>query len=425
MTDVLIIGAGVAGLSAALELKKRGLTYLLIEATDKPGGRARTHRNGAGTAIDLGAHWLHGENTPLRAVLDHYGLPYHEETEGDMFVHEHGKLNPAPEDWIEGAVDWQKADAIKKGEAPDVPLPDLAVDDAARARLSDFGLMWDGIDPPYHPSAYEFLTDENTPGGLQPKNGMASLVEALAREAGPENLRLNTPVARVTSHKDHVDVQSNDGTRFMARMALFTGSLGILKSNAVTFDPPLSQDFRRHLSGLVMGKMNKIVVEVDPAFLDARRVGIDTGFILLDSQPPYFCHVRSAGVPVIQLYISGHHAEIIEGMTAKEALDYLSRVVTPVDCLRGFEAHVVAEPVVSGWVSNPFTRGAYSCCLPGHKRQSPHREARVFFAGDTFDERFPASVAGAFRSGETAARLAATALDIHAGPAVWNETYQI
>ncbi len=425
MTDVLIVGAGVAGLSAALELKKRGLSCLVIEALDKPGGRARTRRGPTGTPIDLGAHWLHGEDTPLRAVLDHYNLPYHEETEGEMFIQSRGKVARAEEEWVESAVDWDKANAIKAGDIADVPLPDLGVNEAARERLASFGLMWDGIDPPYHPSAYEFLTDENTPGGLQPKGGMGALVEALARDLGAENLRLNTPVAGVVSQKDHVDIHATDGTRFMGRIALFTGSLGVLKANAVAFEPPLTADFRRHLAGLVMGKMNKIVVELSPAFFAERRIAVDTGYILLDARPPHFCHMHSAGAPIVQLYVAGRQAELIEGMTSAEALDYIHRILAPVDPLAGFEAHVVGDPVVSAWVSNPFTRGAYSCCLPGTKRQGPHREARVFFAGDTFDERFPASVAGAFRSGQDAARQIATALDRHAGPAVWTETYQV
>lgn len=425
MTDVLIVGAGVAGLSAALELKRRGLSCLVIEALDKPGGRARTRRGPAGAPIDLGAHWLHGDNSPLRGILDRYGLAYHEETGGETYIQHRGRCARSEEEWIESAVDWDKAEAIKAGKIPDVPLPDLAVDDAGRERLSQFGLMWDGVDPPYHPSAYEFLTDENTPGGLQPRAGMGALIDALARDLGAESLRLNTPVARIVSQKDHVDVQSSDGTRFMGRVALFTGSLGVLKANAVDFEPPLSADFRRHMAGLVMGKMNKIVVEVGPAFFAERQVAVDTGYILLDAKPPHFCHVHSAGAPIIQLYISGQQAEVIEGMTASEAFDYMHRILAPVEQLAGFENHVAGDPVVSGWVSNPFTRGAYSCCLPGTRRQGPHREARVFFAGDTFDERFPASVAGAWRSGQAAARQVATALDIHAGPAVWNETYQI
>jgi monoamine oxidase len=174
-----------------------------------------------------------------------------------------------------------------------------------------------------------------------------------------------------------------------------------------------------------MGKINKIVVELSPTFFAERKIAVDTGYILLDARPPHFCHVHSAGLPVIQLYICGHHAEMIEGMTADEALDYLHKILAPVEQLVGFESHIVGDPVVSAWVSNPFTRGAYSCCLPGNKRQGPRREARVFFAGDTFDERFPASVAGAFRSGQEAARQISAALDIHAGPSVWSETYQI
>lgn len=425
MTDVLIVGAGMAGLRAALDIRARGLSCLVIEAMDKPGGRACSRRTATGTTIDLGAHWLHGEDTPLRGTLDHYGLGYHEETEGEMFVQNRGKLVRSEEDWIETAIDWDRAKAVKARTAPDVALPELGVDDAARERLGQFGLMWNGIDPPYHPSAYEFLTDENTRGGLQPKTGMGAIIDAMARDLGTENLRLNTPVRAVVSQKDHVDISCGDGTRFMGRVALFTGSLGVLKSNAVTFEPALTAEFRRHLSGIVMGKMNKIVIELTPAFFERRQIAVDTGLILLDARPPHFCHMRSAGSPVIQLYICGRQAEMIEGMTSREALDYLHRVLAPVEKLSGFEDHVVGDPVVSAWVSNPYTQGAYSCCLPGTRRQGPHREARVFFAGDTFDARFPASVAGAFRSGEEAARQIAAALDIHAGPSVWTETYQI
>jgi monoamine oxidase len=193
---------------------------------------------------------------------------------------------------------------------------------------------------------------------------------------------------------------------------LFTGSLGVLKSNMVSFQPPLSGDFHEHLAGMAMGRLNKIVIEVDPAFMAARDIPVDWSLELLDNDPPHFCHVRSGGEPIIQLYAAGRQAERIEGMTPAEALDYAISVLRPIDVLRGFGGHILSPAIITRWVANPYTRGAYSCCLPGGRRSGPRREGLIVFCGDTFDERFPASVAGACRSGKAGARMAIEALGI-------------
>ena len=150
--------------------------------------------------------------------------------------------------------------------------------------------------------------------------------------------------------------------------------------------------------------MNKIVAEVDPAFFTVRNIPNDLSLELLDGAPPHYCHVKSAGLPLISLYISGKYAAGIEGLDAAAARTYLRRVLAPVEQLEGFDDHMIGDPIISQWVGNPFTCGAYSACLPGGRRSGPRFEGRVGFCGDTFDERFPASLAGAFRSGEAAAR---------------------
>jgi len=402
MTDVIIIGAGMAGLSAALALKARGIDSLILEAQDHAGGRARTVTTRTGTPVDLGAHWLHGEGTPLKTVLDRYHLGYRRDEGGNMLIIENGTTRKASEDWLDSGIDHARAEGIKTGALPDCPLPDLAVNDRARKTLTEFGLMWNGLEPPLLPSALEFLTDENTPGGLQPDGGIGAVIAHMARDAG--GIEYGVAVTAVVSADDHAEVRAGDRA-WRTKHVLFTGSLGVLKSGAVTFDPPFSHDTRAMLDGLVMGTMNKIVAELDPAFLDKRCVPDDQSLELLDGDPPHYCQVRGAGLPLINLYVSGRHAADVEAMDQAAAFEHLRRALAPVELLRGWEDHVRGPPMLSAWGGNPYVQGAYSAALPGTRRSGPRTEGRVILCGDTFDPRFPASLAGAFLSDQEAAKM--------------------
>lgn len=414
MEDVIIIGAGITGLTAALECKRAGLSWRILEACDQPGGRARSRSLSSGRTVDLGAHWLHGEDNPLKAELDRYGISYRRDGGDAIHIQENGALRQAGDDWLDKAIDRDKADAVLSGGAPDCALTELAVDAEARKVLGDFALLWDGVDPPVVPSAHEFLSDGSTPGGLQIDGGMGELIGHMAEEAGLGRIHLRTSVSKIAETDDGVRIQAMDGSHWFGRRVLFTGSLGVLKSNMISFQPPLSGDFHEHLAGLVMGRVNKIVIEVDPAFLAARDIAADMAIELLDGDPPHFCHVHSAGQPVIQLYVAGRQAEKIEAMTPAEALAYAAGVLRQVEPLRGFDGHVLSPVIVTRWVANPYARGAYSCCLPGVKRSGPRVEGAIVFCGDTFDEQFPASVAGAYRSGQAGARLVIEALGVKA-----------
>ncbi len=411
MEDVIIIGAGVAGLTAALALKRAGYSYRILEACDAPGGRARSRQLPSGVVADLGAHWLHGGvDNALKTEVDRYGLKYREDKAQAARVYEDGQLRT--EDiaaWLDDAIDHDKASGVKMGELHDCPLPELAKDDHARRLLSKFAVMWDGIDPPLQPSAREYLTDENTPGGPQIDGGMHSLIGRMAEEAGTDRIHLRTSVARVIQTKAEgmpcVRVEAMDGSTWLARRAIFTASLGVLQSGMVRFTPGFSSAFHEHLGGLVMGKVNKIIIELDPAFVRERDIPVDMSIEQLDAQPPHFAHVHSAGQPLIQLYVSGEQAEAVEGLTPDEALAYVQTVLSPIDILKGFEAHVVSPPIATRWVASPYTRGSYSSCLPGARRSGPRVEGLVTFCGDTFDDRFPASMAGAYRSAQAGAQL--------------------
>ncbi|MEJ0010413.1 MAG: NAD(P)/FAD-dependent oxidoreductase [Alphaproteobacteria bacterium] len=409
-TKILIIGAGMAGLTAARELRSGGVDFAVLEAQDAPGGRARTITGATGLPVDLGAHWLHGEDNPLKDMLDEYGIAYAVDDAHAMRCYSGGAMEKVDAGrWLTRYIDRDKARRIEEGTLADCPLPELAANEEGARMLGLFGRMWDGIDPPLFPSAREFLTDENAPGGLQPEGGIGALTTHMLHDIGAR-IRYGTPVVALVSDEGGVRAVAESGEEFYAKKAIFTGSLGVIKSGLVEFRPKLSAAMREELAGLAMGRMNKIVLELPPEFFARRAIPENFSLELLDDDPPHFCHVRGAGLPFITLFASGAAAARMEHLAGEEAVEYVRKALAPVEELRGFEMHVVGAPIVSAWVGNPYTLGAYSACLPGGSRSWLREEANVYFAGDTFDTRFPASLAGAARSGKVAARMAAYAL---------------
>ena len=127
------------------------------------------------------------------------------------------------------------------------------------------------------------------------------------------------------------------------------------------------------------------------------------GYVLrLDATPPHFCHISA---PLVTLFISGDAAGKVERLQPVQAIAYVKDILAPVEEMQGFEAYVVGEPIITRWVGNPYTQGAYSACLPGGKRSWPVAQGNIMLCGDMFDPNYFSSLAGAYRSGLAAARL--------------------
>lgn len=393
MQDVIIIGAGMAGLSAALALKDKGLSYFLLEAAGEVGGRAITRRLPSGVAADLGPHWLHGEDNELGAVVKAYGLSGRKDDGDQMRVYENGRVIDSGEDWLDTAVDWDMAEAIKSGKAQDVAISELGRDEESRRRLRRFGQGWNGLQAPLEPSAYEFLTDQNEPGGLQLNGGIAALTAKMADDIGRDAVRLNYRVGSVAAIPGGVRVDDLE-----ARHAIVTVSLGVLQSRAIAFDAEVQTAIDHATAGLLVSRMNKIILELEPGFFNDRGIPADLGLQLLDGIPHY-CHVRGAGQPLIVLFTTGDAASYSETLTPDQALDYARDVLSPVEQLKGFDARLASAPLVTRWIANPLTRGAYSALMPGFKRHAPWWNGPIGICGDSFDDHFPGSLAGAWRSG--------------------------
>lgn len=228
--DVLIIGAGVAGLSAAALLRQDGLSVRVIEARGRLGGRVVTDRS-LGFAADLGASWIHGARgnpvTDLARARD---------------------LRLMRSDW-EGLV-------VRDGAGAQVDLPDW---------LETHSLTTlDYADDPHHLSPEAQDEGEEFGGSDQLIHGGYDQILSALDISGVE-VSLNSPVSAIRHDAQSVTAFVGD-TRFDAQAGIVTLPLGVLQSGTPRFDPPLPPTTRDALSRLKMGALEKVFLHYDHAF---------------------------------------------------------------------------------------------------------------------------------------------------------------
>ncbi len=245
--SVLVVGAGMAGLAAARSMADAGWPVRVIEARDRIGGRVYTNRDW-GVPLEMGASWISGmSDNPLMELAqkaqsqliptDYYGW-------AKLAVEP--QLQPLsydPESWrtfVQRARD--RVDGGSLGAAVDAAARGEELSDSDRAQLS-FYLTTEIADEyaadPNQLSAMTF-DDSEYAGGEQDvvANGYDALPRLLAN--GLE-IALNTPVTAIVRRDDSVVVQAGNRS-FAGSAAIVTVPLGVLKSGAIAFDPPLPTD---------------------------------------------------------------------------------------------------------------------------------------------------------------------------------------
>jgi monoamine oxidase len=418
MVDVVIVGAGAAGLAAAADLRRAGTSTLILEASAAPGGRARTSTPAAlgGTWLDEGGAWLHmAEHNPLVPMAQRAGFRLTEAFRGQSLMHIGDRRATAAEDAAYEAAEAQWMTIIDG--APDAPDTDLATAAGAFRHQNPWvptieawhSSLIDAVDAPYL-SLADFRLNQLDGQNLNPPHGLGRLLRDLLEDAaGP--IRCNAPVRRIAWDGKMVRVET--GTEVIeAGAVIVTVSTGVLASGLIAFDPPLPAATQGAIANLPMGLLSKVVLRA----AGEDRLGMKDGTMAFRMVPQFGDPLMSfiawpRGQDHVIGFVGGDPAWAL-APDPRAAADFARAEWR---ALFGAQADRIfaADSFATDWGTDPFHLGAYSYARPGGAGAraalaEPVGE-RLFFAGEACRiDGMAGTVGGAVLDGRRAAALILT-----------------
>jgi len=419
-TDVIIVGAGLAGLGAAATLQRRGRRAVVLEASGRVGGRAHTsHPPELGGAwFDHGAQWLHAPaRNPLVPIAEEAGIAL---VDSDTFRTERTFIDGRPVTPAENAAydaTWpaftEMADRVL---AEDAHAPLAAV--AARMKGNPWAHAvenWEGpiinVADPDKFSLRDWRTNVLEGANLLIPGGIGTFAERILAPMAAD-IRLDTPVTRIAWQEAHgVTVETPRGS-LRAGAVIVTVSTGVLAANAIRFDPPLPADTQAALAGLPMGLAIKVVFRPTD---ENDRLGLPE-HCSLDRQvragegPAMVFSAWPTGRPIISGWLGGGTAWDLhrEGGRAIEAF---ARSELRRNLGSDADAKLMLA-MVTQWGSDANYLGAYAYARPGHwaaraSLGAPLAEGRLQLAGEACNsDGLAGTLAGAWNAGKRAAEAA-------------------
>ena len=417
---VVVIGAGMAGLTAANALHHAGVPCVVLEARDRLGGRLHTADVG-GSPVDLGGAWIHTPiGNPMTAWADQCGV---ERRAANALIDivgwdaEHGRVPP---DVLERllAESWEATPAI--AAAGRALGPDTSVAEAMAVVLAERGgdpvehgwfakLLLGAIEqdsaapatsmPAVHPESSTLEYGGDYVGDML-LGGYVRLIEPMA--AGLD-IRRGWVVASIETGRDGIAVTSADGRTESGSHVLVTLPLGVLQAGSVRFAPDLPADRRAVIERLGMGRFEKVALRFERPFWSETGVphivdvspgaGPRVSFVLgLDS---------SVGEPVVVGLAFGSD---VGALTTGTPAESAARVMA---VLEGATGRPVPSPVAiarTAWSVDPFAQGSYAYVKLGSTLEDLDTlglpvAGRILFAGEATSSARCGFADGALTSG--------------------------
>lgn len=399
--DVVIIGAGVAGLAAAKAARPAGLTTRVIEAKPRIGGRAYTETASLrGIPFDHGAMWLHSASeNPLVAVADRLGFSYRKTRRGRRIRLATRWASAAERrDWLAFETAGLRAIEAAARAGRDMAISDAIPRDSRWTSLFDrWVTVFAGVDPDAG-STLDYVRYRDLDQDWPVRDGFGALIAAWGQDV---EVALKTPARSIERTRDGVRVTTARGA-IDARVAIVTVSTAVLGAEAIRFDPPLPDWKRAAIAAVPMGPVNKVAILFDR---DVFGMPAQSSASFVAPYPDIFgFQIRPFGRNLATAHLGGRFA--IEMERAGEA----AIVALALDRLQAMFGSSIARRVVAGvataWASDPFIGGGYSAALPGraHLRSDLARPVheRIFFAGEATHPHFFSAAHGAYLSGAAA-----------------------
>jgi monoamine oxidase len=367
--DVVVIGAGAAGLLAALEIALTGRTVAVMEAKEKTGGRMFTAHAGNGYPLELGAEFVHGDLPLTKELLKKAGVKT-TVVRGSIWQHKNGQLNEQV-DFIEDYSDLEKK---FKEVKDDMPVADFLSFFLADETYEELRFSLKNYVEGYYAADVErastfSLRDElmkSDEEQYRMEGGYRQLVNYLERQCGEKGVEffLSQAVAKLYWKKDSVEVVAAQNT-VLAKKALVTVSVGVLQKGGIEFSPALPEK-KAAAQKLGFGHAVKIILCFDEPFwknqnLTGRKNLSDLNFLFSKEEIPTWWTQHTKEEAVLVGWLGGPGAGALatldeEGMIQK-ALQSLSQIFN-------MDGQRLSQKLKSwqtyNWSADPHFYGAYS-----------------------------------------------------------------
>jgi len=407
--DIVVIGAGSAGLSATAELIQKGVSVLCIEAMNRTGGRCYSDTSTFGIPIDIGGHWLHGfsENQLAKFGKKHKDKFKIYPENAPSIVYDGKRKVEANELWRI----YKELKKIRYTNRTDVPFITLVPEKIKKNSWFDTAakMVGDARDLDNF-SSYDDNVNWYDPGsgdGLC-REGYGTLL-AYYRKDVP--VKLNTIVSEIKWGGKGVQIVTNKGT-INAKACIITTSIGVLKAEKIKFSPPLPTRKIKALDGISMTYSNRVLMQLKKKFYKSKKIKNDTWFNTkcnsngVRSPQTYYGSLKMGGSDVSLFGISGQFAKDLGEEGDEATIDFILNDLKSTFGSKFYKKYFIKAKSIA-WSKNPFTFGSYTGAIPG-KANNLRRELRmpvgdkIFFAGEATALAF-STVHGADRSGKRAA----------------------
>jgi monoamine oxidase len=437
--DVIIVGAGAAGLAAARELRAAGINFVVLEARGRVGGRVFTYRDpGVNIPIELGAEFLHGDTPLTDEIIGEAGLTTYEVV-GEHWRANGGEISSADDFWNRIERIMRKLDPER---APDRSFWEFLQEQGKKPkRLRDQRLAREFVEG-FDAADVERISERAlaraaSAAAEHNEERMGRVIEGydrvmawLARDVY-DAIALNTLVEHVEWRNNSVQVgtrsiHGDPGAVYAARALIVTVPISLLQSDpttnhAITFTPDVPH-VREAASKIAMGNVVRLVFAFAESFWETELKTFLREALPKDAQPRQLSFVHGHGMdvptwwtqfpirtPVMVGWVGGPRAEALaannEEVVQERAIASLAyHLGMPQERLKS----LVTGCWSHDWNHDPLARGAYSYVLVDGA-DAPYAltqpvDDTLFFAGEaTATDGRNGTVEGALATGRRAA----------------------
>ena len=403
--DIVVIGAGAAGIAAARRIQAANRKVIVVEADARLGGRCWTDNGTFDVPFDRGARWLHNpETNPMvklarNAGLDISAAPLGQKIrigqrnaragETEYFLAALTRANRALDDASRGRADVACASVLPKD------LGDWA--DTAEFVLGANGTGKDLRDV----SVVDKARAQDRNAAIGCRQGVGALIAKLGEQVP---MALSTPVSQIVWNNREVAVETPSG-RIAARAAIVTVSTNVLVGSNIKFTPELPKRQLDAAAKLSLGSYDRIALE-----LPGNPLGLGRDEAIIEQSNSTRTALLSANIAGSSLCVIDVAGSFGRDLTSQGEQAMVAFAREWLKKLFGSDLAIAAEKSsVTRWNASPLTLGAMSVAAPGgqgSRKILTEPLGNLFLAGEATHETLWGTVDGAWESGERAAEAA-------------------